>query len=93
MPGDAAEEGAGVAGGLVGLAAGRSCSNRSEFVRAELVKQEWEEQTGETVGVLVLVYDHDTRALTDKLNDIQHQSEGVITTALPSTSTPTAAWR
>ena len=68
------------------LAAGRSYSNRSEFVRdmlrAELVKQEWQEQTGETVGVLVLVYDHDTRALTDKLNDIQHQSEGVITTAL-----------
>src|SRR5262245_65942110 len=68
------------------LAAGRSYSNRSEFVRdmlrAELVKQEWQEQTGETVGVLVLVYDHDTRALTDKLNDIQHQSDGVITTAL-----------
>jgi CopG family nickel-responsive transcriptional regulator len=68
------------------LAAGRSYSNRSEFVRdllrAELVKQEWQEQEGETVGVLVLVYDHDTRALTDKLNDIQHQSDGVITTAL-----------
>jgi len=68
------------------LAAGRNYSNRSEFVRdmlrAELVKQEWQEQTGETVGVLVLVYDHDTRALTDKLNDIQHQSDGVITTAL-----------
>jgi len=68
------------------LAAGRSYSNRSEFVRdmlrAELVKQEWQEQTGETVGVLVIVYDHDTRALTDKLNDIQHQSDGVITTAL-----------
>jgi len=68
------------------LAAGRSYSNRSEFVRdmlrAELVKQEWQEQTGETVGVLVLVYDHDTRALTDKLNEIQHQSDGVINTAL-----------
>jgi CopG family nickel-responsive transcriptional regulator len=68
------------------LATGRSYSNRSEFVRdmlrSELVKQEWQEQTGETVGVLVLVYDHDTRALTDKLNDIQHQSDGVITTAL-----------
>ena len=68
------------------LAAGRSYSNRSEFVRdmlrAELVKQEWQEQTGETVGVLVLVYDHDTRTLTDKLNEIQHQSDGVITTAL-----------
>jgi len=28
-------------------------------------------QAGETVGVLVLVYDHDTRALADKLADIQ----------------------
>ena len=38
--------------------------NRREFVRdllrAELVKDEWADQEGETVGVLVLVYDHDT---------------------------------
>jgi CopG family nickel-responsive transcriptional regulator len=64
----------------------RRYSNRSEFVRdllrSELVKKEWEEQAGETVGVLVLVYDHDTRALADKLTDIQHHSRGVITSAL-----------
>jgi CopG family transcriptional regulator, nickel-responsive regulator len=68
------------------LRSGRRYSNRSEFVRdmlrSELVKQEWQEQAGETVGVLVLVYDHDTRALTDKLTDIQHQSHGLITAAL-----------
>ena len=40
---------------------------------AVLAKEGW---------ISVLVYDNDTRALTDKLNDIQHQSEGVITTAL-----------
>jgi len=34
------------------------------------------------VGVLVLVYDHDTRALVDKLTDIQHDSHGMITSAL-----------
>jgi metal-responsive CopG/Arc/MetJ family transcriptional regulator len=40
------------------------------------------EQTGETVGVLVLVDDHDTRALADKLTDIQHEHHGAITAAL-----------
>lgn len=64
----------------------RRYSNRSEFVRdlvrAELVKEEWEEQAGETVGVLVLVYDHHTRALADKLTDIQHEHHGAITAAL-----------
>jgi CopG family nickel-responsive transcriptional regulator len=64
----------------------RRYGNRSEFVRdllrAELVKEEWADQEGETVGVLVLVYDHDTRALADKLTDIQHEHEGLITAAL-----------
>jgi CopG family nickel-responsive transcriptional regulator len=68
------------------LRSGRHYSNRSEFVRdllrSELVKKEWQAQAGETVGVLVLVYDHDTRALADKLTDIQHHSRGVITSAL-----------
>ncbi len=68
------------------LRSGRRYANRSEFVRdmlrSELVKQEWREQSGETVGVLVLVYDHDTRALADKLTDIQHHSRAVIVSAL-----------
>jgi CopG family nickel-responsive transcriptional regulator len=68
------------------LRSGRRYSNRSEFVRdlvrSEMVKAEWQEQAGETVGVLVLVYDHDTRALADKLTDIQHHSGGLITSAL-----------
>jgi CopG family transcriptional regulator, nickel-responsive regulator len=64
----------------------RRYGNRSEFIRdllrAELVKQEWDTQRGETVGVLTLVYDHDTRALTDKLTDIQHHSFRMIVAAL-----------
>jgi len=71
---------------LDALRSGRRYSNRSEFIRdmlrAELVKTEWTQQRGETVGVLVLVYDHDTRALGDKLTDIQHDSEGLISSAL-----------
>ena len=66
--------------------AGRRYANRSEFIRdllrAELVKEEWAGRRGETVGVLMLVYDHDTRALADKLTDIQHHSHGTITAAL-----------
>src|SRR6202047_4152651 len=65
----------------------RRYANRSEFVRdmlrAELVKEEWQEQAGESVGVLVLVYDHDTRTLAEKLTDIQHENHGAITAALP----------
>jgi CopG family nickel-responsive transcriptional regulator len=68
------------------LRASRRYSNRSEFVRdllrGELVKQEWQTHAGKTVGVLVLVYDHDTRALADRLTDIQHDSRTVITSAL-----------
>ena len=68
------------------LRAGRSYANRSEFIRdllrGELVKDEWRDQRGETVGILVIVYDHDTRALTDKLTDIQHRSYRTITASL-----------
>ena len=68
------------------LRSGRRYANRSEFVRdllrAELVKEEWAGQRGDTVGILTLVYDHDTRALADKLTDIQHASYRVVTAAL-----------
>jgi CopG family nickel-responsive transcriptional regulator len=64
----------------------RGYGNRSEFVRdllrGELVKEEWTEQRGETVGVMLLVYDHDTRLLADKLTDIQHGSFRDIAAAL-----------
>jgi CopG family nickel-responsive transcriptional regulator len=68
------------------LRAERRYVNRSEFIRdllrAELVKEEWAQRRGETVGVLLLLYDHHTRALADKLTDIQHHSFRSITAAL-----------
>jgi len=68
------------------LRSDRGYRNRSEFVRdlvrAELVKQEWQEAHGETVGILTLVYDHETRLLADRLTDIQHGSYRTITAAL-----------
>ena len=64
----------------------RGYGNRSEFVRdllrGELVKEEWTEQRGETVGVVLLVYDHHTRLLADRLTDIQHGSFRDIAAAL-----------
>jgi CopG family nickel-responsive transcriptional regulator len=68
------------------LRAGRRYGNRSEFVRdllrGELVKEEWAAVPGETVGVLTLVYDHETHALADKLTDIQHHGFRSITASL-----------
>lgn len=68
------------------LRSGRGYANRSEFVRdllrGELVREEWTAQRGQTVAVLALVYDHDTRALSDKLADIQHHRFRTITAAL-----------
>jgi len=68
------------------LRAGRRYGNRSEFVRdllrGELVKEEWAAAPGETVGVLTLVYDHETHALADKLTDIQHHGFRSITASL-----------
>lgn len=68
------------------LREGRRYANRSEFVRdllrAELVKEEWTAQRGETVGVLTLVYDHDTRAIADKLTDLQHEHYRIVVSAL-----------
>ena len=55
----------------------RRYSNRSEFIRdllrAELVRGAWEAGTGAGMAVLSLVYDHHTRNLTEKLNEIQHR--------------------
>ncbi len=49
--------------------------NRSEFirdmVRDKLVHEEWEKDE-EALGTITLVYDHETRALGDKLTDLQH---------------------
>ncbi|HHT9134621.1 MAG TPA: nickel-responsive transcriptional regulator NikR [Candidatus Avalokitesvara rifleensis] len=51
-------------------------TNRSEAIRDllrdSLVKDEWEEDTRETVGTITLVYDHHTRELTHTLTDLQH---------------------
>ncbi|MBN2326308.1 MAG: nickel-responsive transcriptional regulator NikR [Candidatus Omnitrophica bacterium] len=60
-------------------------SNRSEgirdLIRDFLVQQEVEENE-EVVGVITLVYDHHVRELTEKLIELQHQSDAVVVSSM-----------
>lgn len=51
--------------------------NRSEairdLIRDSLVRDQWDKGTGEAVGIVTLVYNHDTRELADRLTDLQHR--------------------
>lgn len=52
-------------------------SNRSEairdLIRERLTREEWKDSRKKVVAVLALVYDHQTRELTEVLNKIQHR--------------------
>ncbi len=52
-------------------------ANRSEairdLIRNNLVEEEWEVGTGETVGTVTIIYNHHKRELTDTLTNIQHK--------------------
>ena len=54
----------------------QSYASRSEFirdlVREAIVEDEWEDENNELIGVLVIIYDHHKKELTQKLLDIQH---------------------
>jgi CopG family nickel-responsive transcriptional regulator len=54
----------------------QSYASRSEFmrdlVREAIVEDKWEDENNELIGVLVIIYDHHKRELTQKLLDIQH---------------------
>lgn len=51
-------------------------ANRSEairdLIRESLVREQWELGSGNAVGTITLVYDHDTHELSDRLTDLQH---------------------
>ena len=50
-----------------------------EAVESLVVKDRWlSEQKGEKTGVLILVYDHDTRGLEEYLTDTEHQYCSII---------------
>lgn len=60
--------------------------NRSEairdLIRERLVSEEWEEGKKEVVGILGLVYSHETRELTETLTKIQHQYLDLIISSI-----------
>lgn len=55
----------------------RGYKSRSEavrdMIRERLVSEEWKEEEKETVGILGLVFSHDTRELTETLTKLQHK--------------------
>jgi CopG family transcriptional regulator, nickel-responsive regulator len=64
------------------LIARQGYANRSEairdLIRDRLVAEEWEAGNQETVGTVTLVYSHDTRELTENLNEMQHHHHSAI---------------
>lgn len=63
----------------------KAYSNRSEgirdLIRDFLVQQEIQEEE-EVVGVITLVYDHHVRELTEKLIELQHQSDAIVVSSM-----------
>jgi CopG family transcriptional regulator, nickel-responsive regulator len=69
------------------VCAGKGYASRSEAIRDAirdyLVSHEWsEEDPGEVVGTITLVYDHEVRHLSDELLDRQHRNHTHILSAL-----------
>jgi CopG family nickel-responsive transcriptional regulator len=70
------------------LIAEQGYENRSEavrdLIRDALVQREWSQSKGpgERVGVAVLVYDHDSSSLAQKLAHIQHENHRAVVSAL-----------
>lgn len=68
----------------------RGYENRSEavrdLIREKLVEREWEsiehDQDEERVAVVMLVYDHDSSSLAQKLTHIQHEHHRAVVSAL-----------
>lgn len=65
---------------------GRGYSSRSEgirdAIRAYIVEYEWmERETGEEIGTITYIYDHNQRGLSDELTEAQHQCIDMIKSA------------
>lgn len=68
------------------MIARKGYANRSEairdLIREAFVREQWESGTGEAVGTITLVYNHETRDLADRLTDLQHAHFGSIVSTL-----------
>ncbi|UCF05470.1 MAG: nickel-responsive transcriptional regulator NikR [bacterium] len=60
--------------------------NRSEairdLIRSSLVEEEWKRTEEETIGVLVIVFDHHQRELSSRLLEKEHMRSGEILATL-----------
>ncbi len=60
--------------------------NRSEAIRDlarnAMVQEAWEQEKGEVIAAVALVYDHEKRGLADKLTDLQHHAVPLIVSTL-----------
>jgi len=61
-------------------------TNRSEairdLIRNRLVESEWESGKGKVVGAVVMVYDHETRMLDEKITHLQHHMGHLVIATL-----------
>jgi len=61
-------------------------SSRSEalrdLVRDSLAQNEWKNEEQWMVGTIVIVYNHSTSAVGDRLTDVQHQHHGLVKTSV-----------
>ena len=62
---------------------GRGYSSRSEgirdAIRAYIVEYEWmDRESGEEIGTITYLYDHEQRGLGDELTEVQHHYLGMI---------------
>ena len=68
------------------LIEGRKYTNRSEairdLVREALVKEAWGNPEERVAATVTLVYDHHTHALSDRINDVQHDYGELIVSSL-----------
>ncbi len=60
--------------------------NRSEAIRDlarnAMVQEAWEQEKGEVIAAVALVYDHEKRGLADRLTDLQHHAIPMIVSTL-----------
>ena len=68
------------------LVAAKGYASRSEalrdLIRDRLVEAESDADEGTVIGALVLVYDHETRDLSDRMTHMQHHEGRVVISAM-----------
>lgn len=61
-----------------GMIVEKSYANRSEairdLIRDQLVEFAWAENNEDVIGTITLVYSHESKELTEKLTELQHQN-------------------